>query len=63
MNMKLKGKYTTDRPMMNAAPCKARTGNSHGPAKGRKKDGKWNQGPQKVMVVNGFTGHARMEFA
>lgn len=67
MNHWLKKKYLrTGAPeVYSAAPYKGRTGNSHGSAKLRTlayKKGIPNQGPPKVMVVDGLTGHSRMEY-
>lgn len=56
--MTLKAKYRSKRGTL-GYPAKPRTGNSHGPNKGRKKNGKINH-IQYVMVIHAGSGKRRM---
>lgn len=61
MEIKLRDKYLTHDHVY-GYPAKARTGNSHGPAKGRTKRKDHGSQRPRVMVVDGMTGKHHMDF-
>lgn len=59
MNIPLRKKHRT-LDGIHGFKAKPRTGNSHGGEKGRKKNGKTNEGPSRYLRVDGATGKSVM---